>query len=133
MGYKIGQDNIDKNLTEKDKIEILWSRFKTFFWVIFGIKTLFTYGLARSESWTNYIFYTLNLEEAHLIVINLLIQLILIISMMYVMGYYAYKISGEYKKIWKGLWGLLWFAIVSIFIGYYAVKKERDNKLSKIK
>ena len=118
-----------ENKKENTEVENLWKNFKIYFWIIFVVKLVATYGLVKNESWTNFIFYSLDLEEIHLVIINLLIQFIPIILMVALMGYYAYKISGERLKMLKGLWGLLWFGIVLIFIGYYSIKKERDKKL----
>jgi len=130
---KIKNKFMEKQINEvvNNQIENLWRDFKKYFWILFVIKVVFTYGVAKSESWTNFIFYTLNLEDAHLIIINLILQMAPIFLMVYIMGYFSYKISGDKKKIWKGLWGFLWFGVIAIFIGYFAVKRERDAKLQK--
>ncbi len=120
------KEKIDNPINET---EILWSKFKRYFWIIFFVKVVFRYAIIGTEGWSNFIFYTLGLEEVHLMIINLFFQLVPAILMAYVMGYYAYKISGDYKKRWKGLWGFLWIGTLLIFVGYLAVKRERDNKL----
>lgn len=114
----------------KSELENLWSNFKAYFWTIFIIKIIISYGVVKSEAWVNFL-YRLNLEGEFLFFINLLIQFLPAILMVYVMGYYAYKISGNKLIALKGLWGFLWFGIIFIFIGYYSVKREYDAKLKK--
>lgn len=122
------EGNLDKKTEPKTETEELWSSFKTYFWIIFVVKLIATYGIAKSDAWTDFVL-SLNLGGAGSVIVNLLIQFIPVAAMVFVMGYYAYKISGNKLKMWKGLWGLLWFGVIAIFIGYYAVKREKDSKI----
>jgi len=45
------------------------------------------------------------------------------------MGYYSYKFSGK-KSYWLfGLLGLLWLAIIGIFLGFFQVQRLKNIKL----
>jgi len=119
------QENIKEGINEVEK---LWSSFKKYFWILFAIKIFISYGLVRMEAWVNFVYYTLNLNEEGLLIADFVLVLIPVILMVYIMGYYAYKISGEKKKMLIGVFGALWIGIVLIFIGYLLIKRERDNK-----
>jgi hypothetical protein len=113
---------MEKQINEvaNNQIETLWSDFKKYFWIIFAVKIIIGYGYRSGylQVLTPMIVFT--------------IELLSVLAMVYVMGYYSYKFSGDKKKMWKGVWGFLWLGIVAIFIGYFAVKRERDAKLQKI-
>ena len=93
-----------------------WSDFKLYFWIIFIVKVLGR-GLAEVEGMG---------------LVILVAQIIPVLFMMYIMGYYSYKFSGK-KIAWlNSLLGAFWFGIIFIFIGYYSVNRLKNNAIKPI-
>lgn len=99
-----------KNLRE---VKESWNRFNDMFWGIFIGHIIIKAFMMDSSSLTT--FY---------------LQLLPIIAMVILMGYFAYKFSGKRTFGLYGLLGLIWVALIGIFIGYFAVRRLR-NKAAK--
>lgn len=113
-----GNESILDSDTEEVKIvKRRWNNFIKIFWLIFFLKILLKGGEGTEDEST-----------AGVII---LFQLISIGAMVITMGYYSYRLSGK-KSYWLyGLLGLIWIAIIGIFIGYWQVQRIRDEKLGR--
>lgn len=104
------------------KIEEKWTNFNKIFWLLFifkvVIKGIFEYNNNLNEQ-TSIIFFVF--------------QFIPIILMAVTMAYYAYKFSEKKSALFIGLLGFFWFAIIGIFIGYWAVERRKRARLDFIK
>ncbi|KKU93203.1 MAG: hypothetical protein A3B28_03645 [Candidatus Wildermuthbacteria bacterium RIFCSPLOWO2_01_FULL_50_46] len=97
------------------------------FAVVFISKLAVRYGFLPSA---------LEGDNAMLIGLLLLLQGILVISMMFLLGYYAYKFSGKWYYALNGLLGLFWFAMLGPLIGgiiVYQIKEKNIKKLERNK
>lgn len=105
----------DKKGINAEQIQKIWKSFNTAFWIIFILKLV-----SKSDS----------LIAAYPWIV--FSQFVPIIMMVCLIGYSSYKLSGR-KLFWlNGLLGLFWFAVIGIFIGYYAVKRIKDYEIKKL-
>lgn len=103
----LGKFEIHEQENEKVKrIKHDWNKFVSFFWIIFlfhiAIKGLV---LGIAENTGN---YDLNLTVW-------LMQIMPFCAMVYLMGYYGYKLSNKKRNIFYGLFGFVWIFMIGIF------------------
>lgn len=97
------------------KVKQQWNNFVKIFWLLFVIKLISKGAETAQDESIALIFFTLQFPA--------------IIGMVLLMGYYSYKFSGKKSHWLFGLLGLLWFAIIGIFIGFWQVQRLKNIKL----
>lgn len=112
----LGRDLINKFDSEKIiEIKKQWNKFIEIFWVLFLLKIISKGNGA--------------IEDQNMAILLSASQFLVIILMVILMGYYSYKFSGK-KSYWLcGLFGLFWFLIVGIFIGFWQVMRLKNQKI----
>ncbi len=111
-----GGDTV-KSYDTANTIEIKkqWNNFVKIFWFLFILKLL-----SRGAE---------TMQDQSMAMIFFILQFPVIIGMVILMGYYSYKFSGK-KSYWLfGLLGLIWFAMIGIFIGFWQVQRLKNKKL----
>lgn len=111
------ENNQQNNSDAADIAEVKkqWSNFIKLFWLFFFIK-LISKG-------------TETIQDQDMAMIMFVLQFPAILGMVILMGYYSYKFSGK-KLYWLfGLLGLLWFAVIGIFLGFFQVQRLKNIKL----
>lgn len=101
----------------------MWEKFKNYFWIIFFSKLVargYFYSITTSDNAS---------PSLTIIIIMNMVEAVLGLAMAFVMGKYAYQISGKKSHILIGLLGFFWFAWVGIFLGYFAVKNIKDRAI----
>ncbi len=120
MIKKLGKFIGMKYSEEKDSNRVIeikknWNQFIKFFWIIFILKIL-TKGIV---------------SEFDDVLLVLLVQSIPVLLMVFIMGYFAYKITKRKINLFAGLFGFFWFAIIGIFIGYLYLSILRSKEIKK--
>lgn len=109
-----------------NEIEKHWKKFRDIFCGLFALEVI-----AKSAVWINSQGSDITILDNPFVAMG--IQILPMVPMAIVMGYYSYKFTGK-KVAWiTGLLGFFWFGILGIFIGYYTVSKFKKNKLEAIK
>lgn len=111
---KINKINEESN-SQDDATSVnkkLWNRFNDEFWALFFIHLIIK-GLASQD-----------LEITNLPLLLVGLQMIVILIMVWRVGYHSYLFSGEKLHLLKGLLGLFWFGLIGIFLAYFAVKLD---------
>jgi len=105
----------DTDNTDNIRVKKQWDNFVKLFWLLFIIKLISKGGdTAQDES---------------VVQIFLFLQLIAVVGMVILMGYFSYKFSGK-KSYWLfGLLGFLWIATIGIFLGFFQVQRLKDKRL----
>lgn len=94
------------------------------FVVVFISKLAVRYGFLPSA---------LEGDNATLIGLLLLLQGILVLSMVFLLGYYAYKFSGKWYYALNGLLGLFWFALLGPLIGGIIVHQVKEKNIKSLR
>ena len=117
-----GKIEIKEGDSDKAKsIKRDWNAFVSNFWVIFFIK-IFSKSVAEM---------VIGSGEANIALVAFFIQFIPLLTMVCLMGSYAYKISKRKLYILYGLLGFFWLAIVGIFLGFFAIRGVVNRELQK--
>jgi hypothetical protein len=100
-----------------------WANFNRWFWIFFFLKVSSAFiGSAL-------------IDQAGLdptAVFFLIIQSSAVLAMVFLLGFYAQKLSRN-KSFWLfGLLGLFWVGTIGIFIGYFAIRGIRDKEQQRI-
>ena len=93
----------------------LWSRFNDEFWALFFIHLIIKFLASQ------------NLEITNSLLLLAGLQIIILCTMVWRIGYHSYLFSGKKLYFLKGLLGFFWlgfswFGEISIFLAYFAVK-----------
>jgi len=129
-----GKEMIQENLicqncgfNQDGDISKLWKIFNRWFWIIFFTKVVFT-GIARTMEKDISLsgIGAIGNTEAFMVII---MQAIAILAMVILMGYFGYKFYAKKTGWLYGLFGFFWFAVIGIFLGYFAIKRLKDEKL----
>ena len=112
--------NQDSDITK------LWKMFNRWFWIIFFTKVVSTiFARAMEKDIVSSIGAVGNTEA----LIVIILQSIAILAMVLLMGYFGYKFTNKKTGWLYGIFGLFWFAIIAIFLGYFVIKRLKDEKL----
>lgn len=95
-----------------------WNNFVNIFWIIFLVKLL-----SKASA---------SVESMDLAIILFALQILAIIMMVILMGYYSYKFSGKKSYFLFGFLGFFWFLVIGIFLGFYQVMGLKNKKLKEI-
>lgn len=111
------------NQNKKESILRCWKQFKWIFWILFSLKLISKVGIEA--------IVTEHTIDISILPIFSVMQLVAVMGMVIAMGYYAYKLSGKKVYILTGLGGLIWVAVIGIFLGFFVVKTLKDKLIEK--
>lgn len=112
---KVEQSNTYESAVKK--VEQDWSNFHVAFWLIFSLYLGITVMIRQQI-------------DVSLSIFSLI--LIPVLSMIFIMGYFAYIFTGKRSYIIYGALGFIWTYVIGIFIGYFAIKNLRNKSLKNL-
>ncbi len=113
-------------LNQDSDISKLWKMFNRWFWIIFFTKVSSTIFARAMEKDVVSGIGVVGSTEALMVII---FQFVAISAMILLMGYFGYKFTDKKVGWFYGIFGLFWFAVIGIFLGYFAIKRLKDEKL----
>jgi hypothetical protein len=100
---------------DETRVKKQWNNFLKIFWLLFVLK-LITHSAETTQ-------------DESVAAAFFILQFPVILGMVILMGYYSYKFTGKKVQWLSGLLGLLWIAIIGIFIGFWHVQRLKNQKL----
>lgn len=109
------QQAIETDNAGNTQVKKQWDNFSQLFWLLFVFK-LISKGAET-------------VQDEFIVLVLFSLEFIAIIGMVILMGYYGYKFSGKRLGWFYGIFGILWFGIIGIFVGYSLIRWLRNKRL----